>query len=77
MSYQTITAELKWCSRRGKTRVFPVQGQPFPTDMHIECSRAIRRHPIGTKIRICVKLKDTYHATPHLYSHYNWSYSII
>jgi len=44
---------------RGGRRVRPVHGERFPTDMNVECSKAIReKYALGTRLRMRVKLTD-------------------
>jgi hypothetical protein len=44
---------------RGGIRVRPVAGERFPAEMNVECSKKEReRHPIGTRLRIRVKVTD-------------------
>ena len=34
------------------------------------------RHPVGTKIKIRAKLKDT-DQSPHLYTSWQWAYQVV
>lgn len=56
--YQTIIAEVFYDTEVSKNGVRPCKGQTFPQSMKIECSRAIRNYPIGTKIRLDVVETD-------------------
>lgn len=43
----------------GKVRARPAEGQFYPTDMVVECSKQMRtQHPVGTKFRIYAKETD-------------------
>ncbi len=40
-------------------RVRPVEGQPFPTTMRVQCSRAMRQaFPLGSRFRLPVELVE-------------------
>jgi hypothetical protein len=40
-------------------RVRPVEGQPFPVTMRVQCSRALRQaFPLGSKFRLPVELVE-------------------
>ena len=40
-------------------RVRPICGQPFPTTMRVQCSRAMRQaFPLGSKFRLPVELVE-------------------
>lgn len=40
-------------------RVRPVEGQPFPTSMRVQCSRAMRHaFPLGSRFRLPVELVE-------------------
>jgi len=40
-------------------RVRPIEGQPFPTTMRVQCSRAMRQaFPIGSRFRLPVELVE-------------------
>ena len=45
--------------KRGTIHVRPVSGQPFPTNMDVECSYKVREeYPVGTKFKISARLKN-------------------
>jgi len=77
--YQEIEAVVKEDSILKRVRLYPVAGQPFPEEMHIECSKKLRELPIGSKVRIQVveKSPKSSHDTKHLYSSYKWKYELI
>jgi len=77
--YKFIEAVLHWDSRKKECRVHPASGQIFPEDMHIECSKAIRRLPTGTRIEIKVVEKEPKEIgmRPHLYTSYKWDHKIL
>lgn len=60
--YMQVIVETYAAKKPGKSsliHVRPIEGQPFPTRMDVECSRSMReRHPIGTRFRIYVKEAD-------------------
>ena len=61
-----------------RIRVRPVPGGEHPTDMVVECSRALRKdYPVGTQFRLECKLTDREGGKPFLYSHYNSTYEVI
>lgn len=40
-------------------RVRPISGQPFPTTMRVQCSRAMRQaFPLGSQFRLAVELVE-------------------
>lgn len=79
--YQQVIVETYSARKPGKSstvHVRPVDGQPFPTTMDVECSRAMRKnHPVGTKFRIWAKETDKEGGKPFLYSHFDWPYEIV
>ena len=43
----------------GGVRVRPIPGEQFPSRMNVECPRPFRkRHPLGTRFRMSVRLTD-------------------
>ena len=59
-------------------RVRPLPGQGFDPELRVECSRQLRdQHPIGSILRIKVKLTDRLGESQFLYSHYSWPYELI
>jgi hypothetical protein len=75
--YQTIIAEVFYDTEVNKNGVRPCKGQPFPQSMKIECSRAIRNYPVGTKVRLDVVETDREGSRPFLYSSYKWDHEIV
>lgn len=64
---------------RGKAiHVRPVEGEVFPVNMDVECSRSMRKnHPVGTRFRIYAKETSREGGKPFLYSHLNWPYEVV
>ena len=59
-------------------RVRPLPGQQYPVDMHVECSKGMRKsHPIGTKFKIMAKVKNKEGGPDFLYSSYRWDYDVL
>jgi hypothetical protein len=79
--YQQIVVETYHEVKSGKSthvHVRPVEGQPYPTTLDVECSRAMRNaHPIGTRFRIWVKLTDLEGGGEFLYSSWQWPYEVV
>ncbi len=79
--YKQVVVETYGGRKRGKSsliHVRPIEGQPFPTTMDVECSRSMReRYPIGTKFRIYAKEADRNGGKPFLYSHFDWPYELV
>ncbi|WP_283602799.1 hypothetical protein [Serratia proteamaculans] len=77
--YCYIIAEVFPDPAKKRGRLHPIQGEVYPTDMYIECSKAIRELPVGTKIRLAVVVKNPKDSDdkPHLYSSYKWDYEIV
>ena len=64
--------------KRGTIHVRPVSGQPFPTNMDVECSYKVREeYPVGTKFKISARLKNRPGEPPHLYCHYRWPMEVV
>lgn len=62
----------------GKVHVRPVPGQRFPTDLHVECGRQLRKnYPVGTRFRIWAKLTDREGGGEYLYSSWQWKYEVL
>ena len=80
-SYRKLVVETYYANKPGKSskvHARPVEGQLFPTEMDVECSRAMRKnHPIGTKFRISVKETDREGGKPFLYTHHSWPYEVV
>ena len=52
----------------GKVHIRPLPGQRHPPELHVECSRRLKRdYPVGTRFRIWAKLTDR-EGTDFLYS---------
>ncbi|TXE50622.1 hypothetical protein FOT55_08810 [Serratia bockelmannii] len=78
--YRTIKAEVFPDPIRKRGRLHPLPGQPgFPTNMRIECSKAIRELPVGTIVELDVVVKNPKdeNDTEHLYSSYKWDYRVV
>ena len=80
-SYRQVVVETYYAVKPGKSsRVHarPVEGQPYPTDWDVECSRAMRKdHPVGTKFRIYAKETNREGGKPFLYTHFSWPYEVV
>lgn len=64
--------------RRHAASVRPLPGQKYPPGMLVECASELRtKYPAGTVFRLRVTLKQTDHATPHLYSYYGWPFEVV
>ncbi|UVC19371.1 hypothetical protein [Mesorhizobium onobrychidis] len=80
--YQQIVVETYAARKPGKSsfiHVRPIEGQPFPTSMDVECSRSMRKnHPVGTKFRIYAKgITNREGGKPFLYSRFDWPYEVM
>lgn len=79
--YKQIVVETYSAIKPGKSskiHVRPVEGETFPQDMDVECSRAMRKnYPIGTKFRIDVKETNREGGKPFLYAHYDSPYEVV
>lgn len=79
--YQQVVVETYYGVKAGKSsriHVRPVQGQPFPPTMDVECSRSMRMlYPVGTRFRICAKETDKEGGKPFLYSRYDWPFEVV
>ena len=75
--YITITAEVFYDSSRRKNGVRPCEGQVFPQDMKIECSREIRNYPVGTKVKLDVVETEKEGSKLFLYSSYKWPHYVV
>lgn len=63
---------------RSEVRVRPIEGQPFPSTMHVECSKEMRlNHPVGTCFEIQATLKQKLGGEPFLYTSYRWPPRVI
>lgn len=75
--YITVTAEIFYCKERRRTRVRPIQGQPFPPNMKIECSKKVRSLPLGSLIELRVVETGREDGEKFLYSSYKWPVNIL
>lgn len=61
----------------GEIHVRPVRGQPFASNLLVECSRRlIRDFPVGTRFRITAKLVEKDNGTKFIYSYHRWPFEI-
>lgn len=75
--YVSIIAEVFYDPARRKNGVRPASGQPFAQNIKIECSRAIRDYPVGTKVRLRVVETAKEESRPFLYSSYKWAHELV
>jgi hypothetical protein len=80
--YQNIIVESYVPSRNtglhGRVHIRPVNGQHFPTSLHVECSKTLSTdYPIGTKFRLRAKLTDREGGGEYLYSFHGWPVDVI
>lgn len=64
----------------GKVHIRPLPAGPYPVNIRVECPREMRdvkRHKLGTKFRIKVKLTDREGGEDFLYSHHSWPYEVL
>ncbi len=62
----------------GSVHIRPVAGGPYPTSLHVECSKKLSKdYPVGTKFRIRAKLTDREGGGEYLYSYYRWKYEVL
>lgn len=53
----------------GKVHVRPIPGQGFPDDLHVSCSRSLKRdYPVGTRFMLLAALTDREDGSKYLYS---------
>ena len=80
-SYQQIIIETYKEVKSGKssnTHARPIEGQPYPTTLDVECSRTMRKnHPVGTRFKVFVKLTDREGGGEYLYTSWQWAYEIV
>jgi hypothetical protein len=80
-AYKQVVVETYYAIKPGKSsriHVRPIEGQPYPTDWDVECSRAMRKsYPIGTKFIVYAKQTDREGGKPFLYTHHSWPYEIV
>ncbi len=64
--------------RHGKVHIRPVEGQGYPSEMHVECSKRLsENYPVGTRFRLDAKLTDREDAGEYLYSSYRWKVDVL
>ena len=64
--------------KHGDVHVRPIQGQFYPQHLFVECSRRLKNDfPVGTKLRIQVKLSDLKGGGEFLYSYHGWPFEVI
>lgn len=62
----------------GPVHIRPIEGQEFPTSLHVECSKELsERYPVGTRFRLKAKLTDREGGQPFLYSSWRWNYEVL
>ena len=62
----------------GKVHIRPVEGQGFPSSIHVECSKELSRcYPVGTRFRVRAKLTDREGGGAFLYSSWRWDYEVL
>ncbi len=77
-SYSKIKVETYLDAKTRKVRVRPVEGEMYPPETSVECSRSARyEYPVGTKFLIHAKLTDRAGSAPFLYSHHSWPMIVI
>lgn len=78
--YVYVIIETVRDSERNRVVARPIEGQPFPTTMNVECPKEIRtEYPVGTHFRVKAVVKQPKGALdqPHLYSSYKFNYDVI
>jgi hypothetical protein len=79
--YQRVvieTYEARKSGKKSRLHARPIDGQPFPPNMDVECSRAMReRHAVGTRFRVYAKETDKEGGKPFLYTHFSWPYEVV
>jgi len=61
-----------------EVRVRPYPGQGLNAGLRVECSRKMReKYPIGTILRLKVRVTTRQEGTPFLYAHYSWNYEVL
>lgn len=79
--YNQIVVETYSARKSGKKstiHVRPIDGQLYPVDMDVECSRTMRKsYPVGTKFKLYVKVKNKDGGKDFLYSHYGWPFEVL
>ena len=80
--YQYIVAEsyipVDLSGLHGLVHIRPAAGQPFPQNLHVECSkRLMTDYPVGTRFKLRVKLTDREGGKPFLYSYFGWPVKVM
>jgi hypothetical protein len=75
--YIYIIAEVVFDNERGRRRVRPAAGQPYPHHINIECAKIIRSYPIGTRVRLRVVETEREGGRSFLYSSYKWAHEVL
>lgn len=64
----------------GPVHIRPIEGQPFRTHLHVECSKELvdtSRYPVGTRFRISGKLTDRRGSGDFVYSYFGWKAVVV
>ena len=64
----------------GPVHVRPASHQIFPQTLLVQCPKELvdtKRHPVGTKFRLKVKLTDRKGGGEYLYNSYKWKYGVV
>ncbi|MTI17433.1 hypothetical protein E1162_09295 [Rhodobacteraceae bacterium RKSG542] len=76
--YQQVPVETYTSGSARKIHVRPIEGQPYPVTMKVECCKGMRQSfPLGTKFRIYAKETNRLGGKPFLYSHHSWPYEVV
>lgn len=79
--YKQVVIETYRAVKAGKSSLIharPIEGQPYPPDWDVECSRAMRKqYPVGTRFRIFAKETNREGGKPFLYTHWSWPYEVV
>jgi hypothetical protein len=66
--------------RHGPIHIRPIEGQPFPTYLDVECSKDLvdpAKYQVGTRFRIRAKLTDRLGGGQFLYSYFGWEPEVL
>jgi hypothetical protein len=64
----------------GPVHIRPIEGQPFPTHLRVECSKDLvdtKKYPLGTRFKIRAKLTDRLGSGEFLYSYFGWMPEVL
>ena len=61
----------------GNVLVRPIPEEGYRLGMLVECLRAMRKYPVGTRFRIRAKLTDREGEGEYLYTSYRWPYQVL